>query len=81
MTDLDVAWAAVHDALPASWTVGRPSYHDDRCERLLYAFDPSERPNLGIRSRDWTAVAPTEEGVVREMARCLREIAEGRAPN
>ncbi len=46
----------------------------------MYAFDPSERAKVGIRSREWTAVAATEEGVVREMARCLAEIKEGRAP-
>jgi hypothetical protein len=46
----------------------------------MYAFDPSERAKVGLRSREWTAVAPTEEGVVREMARCLREISAGRVP-
>ncbi len=45
-----------------------------------YAFDPSERPRVGLRSREWTAVAGSEEGVVRELARCLRLIGEGRAP-
>lgn len=74
------AWYSVHDALPAGWYVGRPSYHDERREWLMYAYDPSERPMVGLRSREWTAVAWTEEGVVREMARCLREIAAGRVP-
>lgn len=46
----------------------------------MYAYYPSERPTAGLRSREWTAVAQTEEGVVLEMARCLREISEGRAP-
>ena len=46
----------------------------------MYACDPSERLKVGIRSREWTAVAATEEAVVREMARCLAEIVEGRAP-
>jgi hypothetical protein len=31
-------------------------------------------------SREWMAVAHTEEGVVLEMARCLREIGAGRVP-
>ena len=26
MTDREAAWGAVHDALPAGWTVGPPSY-------------------------------------------------------
>jgi hypothetical protein len=46
----------------------------------MYAFDPSERPKVGLRSREWTAVAETEAGAVRETARCLREIGEGRVP-
>jgi hypothetical protein len=25
-----------------------------------YAFDPSERTNAGVRSREWTAIAPIE---------------------
>ena len=68
------------DATPPGWWVGSPSYHDERREWLLYAFDPAERPVSGHRKREWQAVAPTEEGVVREMARCLREISAGRVP-
>lgn len=45
-----------------------------------YAFDPRERPKIGHRSRESTAIAMTEAGVMRETARCLREIAEGRVP-
>lgn len=33
----------------------------------MYAFDPAERA-VGIRKREWTAIAQTEEDVVREMA-------------
>ena len=71
---------AVHDATPAGWHVGRPRYHDERREWVMYAYDPAERPMVGLRSREWTAVAATEEGVVLEMARCPREIAAGIAP-
>ncbi len=67
-------------ATPKGWYVGRPSYHNERRQWHQYAFDPSERPNVGLRSREWTAVASTEEAVVREMARCLRELGEGRVP-
>jgi hypothetical protein len=76
----EAAWDELHAALPPGWWVGRPSYHDERWEWLLYAFDPSERPVVGIRQREWEAVAPTEVEVVREMARCLREIGQGRVP-
>jgi hypothetical protein len=44
------------------------------------AFDASEKPVVGVRQREWEAVADSEEAVVREMARCLGEIGEGRAP-
>ncbi len=74
------AWQGLHDATPSGWYVGRPSYHDERHEWVMYAFDPSERPKVGLRGREWTAVAPTEEGVVREMARCLGELREGTTP-
>ncbi len=74
------AWYFVHDATPAGWHVGRPSYHVERREWIMYSFDPSERPKVGIRSREWTAVAESEEAVVREMTRCLGEIKAGRAP-
>ena len=72
-SDFDEAWNELHDALPRGWTVGRPSYHPERRESL-------ERPVVGVRKREWTAVAGTEEAVVAEMARCLREIAAGRQP-
>lgn len=74
------AWEELHAATPPGWSVGTPSYHHERREWLLHAFDPSERPVVGLRSREWTAIADSEEGVVREMARCLREIGHGRAP-
>jgi len=71
VSEREEAWEAVHEALPAGWYVGRPSYHDERPESVMYAFDPSERPVVGLRSREWTAIAQTEEGVVCEMAGCL----------
>lgn len=74
------AWEQLHEATPAGWYVGRPSYHPERQEWLLYAFDPSERAVVGIRKREWTAVAESEEAVVREMARCMRELRERRVP-
>ena len=42
----------------------------------MYAFDTRERHKHGRRSREWTAVAQSELDVVREMARCLRQIRE-----
>ena len=43
-----------------------------------HAFDTAEKAVNGKRGREWTAVARTEVGVVREMARCLGELAAGR---
>jgi hypothetical protein len=37
---------------PAGWFVGRPRFHDERKTCEQYAFDPSERPNVGKRSRE-----------------------------
>ena len=45
-----------------------------------YAFDPRERAQVGVRSREWTAVAATELEDIRELARCFRVIREGRVP-
>ena len=79
MTDDELidAWLELHDATPPGWSVERPSYDPRRDEWSIYAFDTTERPKVGHRSREWTAVAPTQARVVREMTRCLREIVAG----
>ena len=76
-TDLEDAWNDLHDAKPPGWFVGRPAYSERYNAWEQYAFDPREQAQVGLRSREWTAVAPTELGVVRELARCLRLIREG----
>lgn len=72
MTDEDVAAARrdLHDATRPGWFLGRPSYDERRDEWALYALDTTERPKAGRRAREWTAVAPTQARVVREMTRC-----------
>jgi len=72
VSDGEQAWAELLEAKPAGWYVGQPSYHNERQEWVLYAFDPSERAVAGVRKREWQALAP------REVERCLREIGEGR---
>ena len=79
-TDLDDAWIDLHDAKLAGWFVGRPSYNERFHEREKYAFDPTEKAQVGVRSREWTAVAATELEVIGELARCLRLIREGLVP-
>jgi len=80
LTDLDDAWAAAHAATPPGWYVGQPMEHPERGEWAQFAYDTTERPVEGKRSREWTAVAPTELTVVRSMAYCLKELGEGRWP-
>ncbi len=80
MSDLEDAWAQVHAATPTGWYVGQPSHYSERGQWLQYAFDPSERPKVGLRSRAWEAVGTSELDAVREMARCLRDIRAGRVP-
>ncbi len=36
--DLEDAWSALHDATPAGWHVGRPSYHSERRQWVQYAL-------------------------------------------
>ena len=78
MTDPAAAWDAVHDATPEGWYFGRPYFDERHDRREQYAFDPSEKPVVGKRSREWTAVGQTELHCVQEMARCLGELREGR---
>lgn len=80
VTELEVAWGEVHAVNMLGWRVGRPYYHDERGCWEQYAFDPTERPEVGTRSREWVAVGPTEVACVREMAYCLRELRAGRWP-
>ena len=78
--DLAAAWAAVHEATPEGGYVGRPMEHPERNEWSMFAFDPSETPVVGKRSREWTAVGQTELRCVQTMAYCLRELGAGRWP-
>jgi hypothetical protein len=80
VSEIEMAWDEVRAANTMGWRVGTPSFHDEADRWEQYAYDPSERPASGTRSREWIAVAPTEVMCVREMARCLRELREGRWP-
>jgi hypothetical protein len=79
-SDFVAAWAALKEARPTGWMVGQPYFHDEAACWEQYAYDPTDRPVNGKRNREWTAVAQTEVGVVRELARRLTEIAEGHWP-
>jgi hypothetical protein len=40
MSELEDAWAAVHDALPAGWHVNRPEYHVETDRWHVFAAGP-----------------------------------------
>lgn len=56
-----------------------PIYGVLGCPRVACA-GLAERAQVGVRSREWTAIADSEVGALLEMARCLREISAGRVP-
>ena len=80
MTDLEAAWDELHAAVPKGWVAGRPYHHEERRTWEQYAFIPSGAPRGGRPKKEWIAVGPTEVACVREMARCLGEIRDGRWP-
>ncbi len=76
-TAADNAWFELRNATASGWYVGLPVYDMQRRRWVLYAFDPTEQTESGDRSREWTAVAETQEAVVDEMARWLRAVKTG----
>ena len=60
--------------------MGQLMEHPELNEWSQYAFDPSETPIVGKRSREWTAVGQTELHCVQTMAYCLAELKAGRWP-
>jgi hypothetical protein len=77
---VEAAWEALHAANVEDWWIGRPRFNERRNEWSLYAYDRTEKVRIGKRSRHWTAVHPTQNGVIRTMAYCLTEFAAGRVP-
>lgn len=82
MTATDPALATAWDqpALPKGWQVGRPYRHNSRSEWELYAWLPTLRAGGGRPRKDWIATGDTEVECLREMARCLVELGDGRWP-
>ncbi len=78
---LAAAWDAVHAATPPGWQVGRPYRHEERGGAWeQYAWFPSGRARGARPAKEWIAVGETEEACLREMARCLEELGQGRWP-
>jgi hypothetical protein len=78
--DLATAWDELRAALPRGWVTGRPAYHHEDRTWHLYAHDPAERPKVGKRTREATAVGESEVECVRAMARILAVMGQGRWP-
>jgi hypothetical protein len=76
---LEAAWDKLHSVTPTGWFVGRPGQRHGG-QWAVYAFDTTEKAQVGRRSREWTAIGESEVECVQEMARCLSEIGAGRAP-
>ena len=66
VNELEEAWAAVDDALPAGWRVNRPEYHVE--DRQLHVFAADHRP--GRKRPDYI------EAVGMDDAHCLRGLAQ-----
>ncbi len=79
-TDLEAAWDDLHDAKPPGWYVGRPSYDDRQRVWQQYAFDPRERAQAGAPIAGVDGGRADRLEVIRELARCLLPIREGRVP-
>ena len=78
---VDELWAQIHEATPPGWFVGRPAFEPRRAVPWSeYAFDPAEKPKVGHRSREWTAVGMTEEACLEEIARCLDQVRDREVP-
>ncbi len=81
MTDLENARAAVDETTPEGWYAGRAGHEERHNQWWRHAFDPSETPIVGKRSREWVTVGRTELECVRGVARRFGERREGRWPD
>jgi hypothetical protein len=68
--DLTAAWQAVHDALPAGWTIHRPSHNVEVAERPWHALAVDLRQRA--KRREYVeATGWTETQALRDLARLL----------
>ena len=69
MSELEEAWAEVHDALPAGWEVMRPNYHVE--DRRWHVFAADHR--RGRKRPDYVeAIGLTEAQALRGLAALRR---------
>jgi hypothetical protein len=76
---LEDAWAQVYAVLPAEWSVSQPMHRPELGYRVAYCRDTRYRKKKGT-PQFVEAAAPTEEAALRELARCIVEVSEGRVP-
>jgi hypothetical protein len=76
---LEQAWAAVYAVLPAEWSVSRPVHHHELGYWVAYCRDTRYRKQKATPPFV-EAAGPTEERALRELARCIVEVMEGRVP-
>jgi hypothetical protein len=80
MKELEEAWNAVWDVLPAGWTVSRPTYPLGE-RRLPGRLLPRHAlPGGQTDPPYWEAIGRTEADALRELAQCIRELLDGRVP-
>ncbi len=80
MSELEYAWNAVWDVLPAGWTVSWPVHHlESGAYWVAYCRDSRYRKDKPTPPF-FEAMGPTEADALRELARCIRELVEGRVP-
>lgn len=71
VADLEAAWSAVHEALPAGWSVMRPSRHPERQERPWHVYATDLR--VRTKRRDYIqATGSTEAEALSDLAGLLR---------
>jgi hypothetical protein len=67
-SELEAAWSAVHDALPAGWSAARPVRHDEERERPWHV--------VAVDYRTSSKRGDRVEATGRTDAEALRDLAE-----
>ncbi len=78
--DLEAAWDALWDVMPAGWTVARPQRDFVTAQWTVSAVLVSGTSRVGKMPKVVSAQAPSEPAVLVELARCLVVTAAGGVP-
>ena len=66
--------------MSAGWTVERPVYHLENGGYWVAYCRGTPLPEGQADAPYWEALGQTEADALRELARCIRELGEGRVP-